>query len=141
MLTDDGRPVARVTIDTRITLRLTLPSPAPRRLVFRAWGTFTSPNTNPRTLCFRVFRIERGSAEGGDPKDQPRATLETPSTGSQMLLSWRNLQYLIGKLADDGPLVSLTIPVSPRLQRILKNYVERGGFTGMILGRKARPAG
>jgi hypothetical protein len=100
VLTDDGRSVARVTIDTRTHLQLRLPAPAPRRLVFRAWGTFASPSTNPRTLCFRVFRFERGSAEDGEPpQGQPHATLETPSTGSQMLLSWRNLQYVIGKLA------------------------------------------
>jgi hypothetical protein len=31
----------------------------------------------------------------------------------------------------DGPLVSLTVPVSPRWRRLLKGYVEWGGFTGM----------
>jgi FkbM family methyltransferase len=46
---------------------------------------------------------------------------------------------VIGKLARDGPLVSLTIPVSPRLQRLLKNYVDHGGLTGMLRGRKAQP--
>jgi len=53
-----------------------------------------------------------------------------------MLVWWRNLQYVIRKLAHGGPLVSLTIPVSPKLQRTLKNYVDRGGFTGMIRGQK-----
>jgi hypothetical protein len=134
VLTDDGRPVARVTIDARTRLRLSIPAPTPRRLILRAHGTFTSANPNPRTLCFRAFRIERddkGSSSG--------VTLETPSTGNRLLRAWRALQYLIGKLAQGGPLVSLTIPVSPRVQRILKTYVSRGGFTGMLAGKKSPP--
>jgi len=31
------------------------------------------------------------------------------------------------------------VPVSPRIQGLLKGYVERGGLTGMILGRKQPP--
>jgi FkbM family methyltransferase len=84
-------------------------------------------------LCFRVFRLERDRAGSPSP-----AAVETPSAGKRVLLSWRSLQYVIGKLADDGPLVSLTVPVSPRLQRILKNYVHRGGFTGMLRGTKRK---
>jgi len=53
-----------------------------------------------------------------------------------MLVLWRSLQYVIRKLANGGPLVSLTIPVSPGLQRTLKNYVDRGGFIGMLRGQK-----
>jgi hypothetical protein len=62
VLTDDGRSVARVTIDTRIRLQLTRPGPPPPRLVFRALGEFASPSKNPRTLCFRVFRLERAAS-------------------------------------------------------------------------------
>lgn len=137
VLTNDGRSAVRVTIETRARLQLTLPSPAPPRLIFHAVETFASPNTNPRTLCFRVFRVEREAEPSEVPPAESRATLETPSTKSRAILSWRNLQYVIGKLADGGPLVSLTVPVSPRLQRMLKGYVERGGFTGMLRGTKA----
>jgi FkbM family methyltransferase len=142
VVTDDGRSVASVTVDSRTRLQLMLLAPPPRRLILRARGTFASPNTNPRTLCFRVFRLERDSAEASELQGESRATLEAPPNGSRMLLWWKNLQYVIGKLAKEGPLVSLTVPVSPRLQRILKNYVERGGFTGMIRGakRKSDPA-
>ena len=139
VLTDDGRSLAHVTIDTRSTLQLTLPSPAPSHLVFRAVGKFASPNTNPRTLCFRVFSLAR-DVESSNTPSTPRAILETPSTSTRMLVWWRNLQYVIRKLANGGPLVSLTIPVSPKLQRTLKNYVERGGFIGMLRGRKGLPA-
>jgi len=139
VLTDDGRSVARVTIETRACLHLTLPSPAPSRLVFRAVGTFASPNANPRTLCFRVFSLAR-DIESSNAPINPQAILETPSRSSRMLVWWRNLQYVIRKLANGGPLVSLTIPVSPKLQRTLKNYVDRGGFIGMLRGRTRLPA-
>jgi len=137
VLTDDGRSVARVTADTRATLHFTVPSPPPTRLLLRSSGTFSSPNVNPRTLCFRVFQIERDpeSVPATGPSDAP-PTLETPSKSSRLLAGWRNLQYVIRKLANGGPLVSLTIPVSPKLQRILQNYVDRGGFTGMLRGQK-----
>lgn len=139
VLTDDGRSLARFTIDTRTTMHLTLPAPPPSRLVFRAQGNFTFASANPRTLCFRVFRVAR-EIESSSAPSTLQATVETPSTRSRALLSWRNLQYLIGKLANSGPLVSLTVPVSPRLQRILKSYVDHGGFTGMLRGAKPQPA-
>lgn len=139
VLTDDGTSVARVTIDARTRLQLTLPAPPPPRLVFRAAGTFASPNTNPRSLCFRVFSLAR-DLESSDAPSTPQAVLEAPSRSSRMLAWWRNLQYLIRKLANGGPLVSLTIPVSPKLRRTLKNYVDRGGFIGMMRGQKRRPA-
>jgi hypothetical protein len=136
VFTDDGRSLARVTMDTRTSLHLTLPAPAPSRLVFRVRGTFASPNANPRALCFRVFRLAR-DPNSSDGPSAAKVTLETPSRSSRMLVWWRNLQYVIRKLANGGPLVSLTIPVSPKLQRTLKNYVERGGFTGMLRGARA----
>ncbi|HEV8415707.1 MAG TPA: FkbM family methyltransferase [Bryobacteraceae bacterium] len=136
VLKDDGTSVARFTIDTRTRLQLTLPAPPPPRLVFRALGKFASPNANPRFLCFRIFSLAR-DLESTDTPSTPQAVLETPSRSSRMLVWWRSLQYVIRKLAHGGPLVSLTIPISPKLQRVLKNYVERGGFTGMLRGTKA----
>ncbi len=135
VLTGDGRSVARVTLETRSTLHLTLPAPPPESLLFRAIGRFASPNANPRTLCFRVFSVAR-EIESKETPGAPQAVLEARSNSSRILASWRNLQYVIRKLANGGPLVSLTIPVSPRLQRTLKNYVERGGFIGMLRGPK-----
>jgi hypothetical protein len=133
IVTDDGSSLAQVTMHARATLHFTVPSPPPSRLLFRASGIFASSNTNPRTLCFRVFRVDLDPEGKGTP--ETRVTLETPSTSSRMLVWWRNLQYVIRKLATGGPLVSLTIPVSPKLQRILMNYVDRGGFTGMLRGK------
>ncbi len=139
ILTDEGRSLARATTESRATLRFTVPSPPPSRLLLRASGSFASTNTNPRTLCFRVFRVEWDPEPIVTPEAAAEVTLETRSTGSRMLFWWRSLQYLIAKLANGGPLVSVTIPVSPKLQRMLQNYVDRGGFTGMLRGRKANP--
>ena len=140
VLTDDGQTVGRVTADTRSTLHLTLPSPLPARLIFRTSGKLTSAGINPRTLCFRVFQVDSDSGNEFAPVSPGAsgAKLEVVPTSRSMLLSWRNLQHVIGKLALEGPLVPLTVPVSPRLQRVLKNYVERGGFTGMLRGVKPR---
>src|SRR4029077_14973333 len=49
---------------------------------------------------------------------------------------WHALMHLINRLAEGGPLVRLTVPVSPGLRRLLKFYVDWGGFTGMV--RNAR---
>jgi hypothetical protein len=40
--------------------------------------------------------------------------------------------HLINRLAEGGPLVRLTVPVSPRLRRLLKFYVDWNGLTGMV---------
>ena len=138
VVTGDGDEMARVTIESRTRLRLSLPSPMPERLWLRASGTFASLNSNPRTLCFRIFGLEWERADENELKNGGglHATVEPIGRTGRILAGWRSLQYLIGKLADGGPLVSITVPVSPRLRRLLRNYVGRGGFTGMILGRQ-----
>ncbi|HSP69549.1 MAG TPA: FkbM family methyltransferase, partial [Bryobacteraceae bacterium] len=129
-----GGDLARVTIESRTRLRLSLPT-LPESLWFRASGTFATVTSNPRTLCFRVFGLEWDTGVGAAP-----VVVEGPPRTEKALTAWRSLQYLIAKLADGGPLVPVTIPVSPRLRRLLKAYVEHRGLTGMILGRKREVA-
>ncbi len=133
--TDDGQILARLTLDGPGRLRLQLPSPMPQRLWFRAVGEFFPVNFNTRTLCFRAFRF---AWERGDPSAAP--ALNQSPRSNRILTLWRSLQYVIGKLADGGPLVPLTVPVSPRLRRILKFYVDRGGLSGMLLHPGRPPA-
>jgi hypothetical protein len=45
--------------------------------------------------------------------------------------AWFALQHLIDRLAKGGRLVRLTVPVSPRMQRRLKMYIDYRGFVGM----------
>jgi len=125
-----GGELARVTIESRTRLRLSLPT-LPESLWFRASGTFATVTSNPRTLCFRVFGLEWDTGGGTAP-----VVVEGPPRTEKVLTAWRSLQYLIAKLADGGPLVPVAIPVSPGLRRLLKAYVDHRGLTGMILGRK-----
>jgi hypothetical protein len=125
--TDDGQVLVRLTLDDRSRLHLQLPSPRPSRLWFRAIGEFFPVNFSTHTLCFRVFRF---SWERGQPSAP--AALKSAPRSNRILALWRSLQYVIAKLANGGPLVSLTVPVSPRIQRLLKLYVDRGGLTGML---------
>jgi len=132
--TDDGTILVGLTLDDRCRLHLQLPSPRPDRLWFRAVGEFFPVNFHTHALCFRAFRI---GWEQGRPSAPP--SLDAASRPSQIFALWRSLQYVIAKLANGGPLVSLTVPVSPRLRRILKSYVDRGGLTGMLLRRRRTP--
>jgi FkbM family methyltransferase len=133
--TDDGQVLARLTLDDRSRLHLQLPSPRPNRLWFRAEGEFFPVNFGTQTLCFRAFRVAWESGQPSVP-----ATLDKAPLSNRILSLWRKFQYVIGKLADGGPLVSLTVPVSPRLRRILRFYVDRGGLTGMLLHPGRPPA-
>jgi FkbM family methyltransferase len=126
--TDSGQVLVRLTLDDRSRLRLQLPSPGPERLWFRAVGEFFPLNFNTNTLVFRAFRF---GWERGQPS-APSGLDHAPRT-NRILALWRSMQYVIGKLADGGPLVSLTVPVSPRLRRILRFYIDRGGLVGMLL--------
>jgi len=129
--TESGQHLARVTIESRTRLRLALPAPMPERIWLRASGAFASVNSNPRTLCFRAFQMFWEAGQSAGP-----TRVEAPPPAENVRGAWRSLQYLIAKLADGGPLVPVTIPVSPRLGRWLKAYVDHRGLTGMILGRK-----
>ena len=131
--TDDGQILARLTLDDRSRLHLRLPSPHPTLLWFRAVGEFFPVNFNTNTLCFRALRLDWESAPPSAP-----TTLDKAPLPNRILALWLKLQYVIGKLADGGPLVSLTIPVSPRLRRLLRFYIDRGGLTGMLLHPFAR---
>ncbi len=131
VVTDQEKTLARVTIEGRSGLHVKLPEPTPQRLFFRALGEFAPVNYNPRALCFRAFRLawERESFS------TPPVSVDRSIRLNRMGNAWRSLQYVIAKLANNGPLVSLTVPVSPRLRRILKFYVDHGGFMGILLRR------
>ncbi|HEY2846047.1 MAG TPA: FkbM family methyltransferase [Bryobacteraceae bacterium] len=132
VLDDAGHSLAKVAVESRTRLRLSLPSPLPERVWLQASGTFSQFGSNPRTLCFRVFGLRWESGSEDAPASVSASRVRTGGIGA----AWRSLQYLLAKLAHGGPLVPVTIPVSPRMQRYLKTYVGRGGLTGMILGRK-----
>ncbi|HMD48416.1 MAG TPA: hypothetical protein VKG79_04935, partial [Bryobacteraceae bacterium] len=119
--------LARVEIGRRSRLRLPLPSPLPRRLWFRVHQGGLPADHDPRVLNFRAFRIEweRGAGGGG-------ASLQPVGGRNFIAAAWFALQHLIDRLAKGGRLVRITVPVSPRMQRRLKMYIEYRGFVGML---------
>jgi hypothetical protein len=58
--------------------------------------------------------------------------------GSKLIAAWNALQHVINKLAHGGPLVPLTVPVSPSLRRTLKAYLEWGGVVGLVVNAVPR---
>ena len=101
---------------------------------FRANTLGASAELDLRPLCFRVFRMDweqrlpKGIAAGS-----LQATVRPTGVGSQLIAAWNALQHVINKLAHGGPLVPLTVPVSPRLRRTLKAYLEWGGVVGLVV--------
>lgn len=138
VLTEDGISIGRGTMGARSRMTITLPAPSPRRLILRASGTYTSTTSDPRSLCYRVFRVERDLLKTHGGATESSMTLKRTSRTGRIQVLWGQLQYVIRKLAEGGPLVPLTVPVSPRLQRVLKTYVDHGGFTEMLFNSKSR---
>ena len=131
-LTDSGEPLARILIDRRSEWRIPLSHPVPDRLWLQARCRGSCIGTDPRVLSLRAFRVdwERGgetAAGGGMRRDGPKPVWRLRRIAGM----WAALQWLIEKLAREGPLVKVTVPVSPYLAALLRAYVDRGGFTGM----------
>jgi len=119
--------LAHVEVARRSRLRLPLSSPLPGRIWFRVHQGGLPADHDPRVLNFRAFRIEweRGTSGGG-------ASLQSVGGRNVIAAGWFALQHLIDRLAKGGRLVRLTVPVSPRMQRRLKMYIEYHGFVGML---------
>jgi hypothetical protein len=127
----DDRLLGRVRIDHRSELRVPLNVPLAARLALRHVGPTVIVAEDPRTLCLRLFRIRYemshrdGSAGAGPP------SVRAIRRFAWLKSRWAALQYVITKLAKEGPLVKLTVPVSPRFGRWLKVYVDACGLTGL----------
>jgi len=129
ILGDGGETLGRVTVDRRSRLRLPLTSPLPKQLRFEVHKGGLPAERDPRILNFRVFQM-------GWERTQPRRGARAPSVlpvrrMNRVAELWFALQHVIDRLAKGGRLVPLMVPVSPRLRRMLKFYVEWRGFAGM----------
>jgi hypothetical protein len=127
---DDFEVLAHVTVDRRSRFRLPLSTRVPARMWFRVHHGGVPTDRDPRILNFRAFRfdwerrVESRSGSGA-------ATLRPIGRRNLVAASWFALQHVIDRLAKGGRLVRLTVPVSPRMRRMLKSYVEWRGFAGM----------
>ena len=119
--------LARVSVDRRSRLRLPLTPPFPDVLTFRVHGGGLPTSRDPRVLNFRVFRLEWIHGAAGGP-----ASLRPIRSRGRIAALWFAVQHVIDRLAKGGRLVDLTVPVAPRVRRVLKQYVEFRGFVGML---------
>jgi hypothetical protein len=127
--------LARVTVARRSRLRLPFAPPLPARLLFRVHGAGVPTSRDPRVLNFRVFRLEWERLRKG--RGAGRASLRPIRRTNRVMGAWLALQHVVDRLAKGGRLVTLTVPVEPRLRRLLKQYIEFNGFVG--LARHALP--
>jgi len=127
VISESYEVLAHVTVDRRSRLRLPLSAPFPSRLWFRVHGGGFPTDRDPRIMNFRAFRFdwERKPRRGDSPSLKPLGRR------SLVVTLWFALQHVIDRLAKGGRLVQITVPVSPRLRRSLKSYVEWRGFAGM----------
>jgi hypothetical protein len=126
---DDFEVLAHVTVDRRSRLRLPLSTRVPSRLWFRVHQGGVPTDRDPRILNFRAFRFEWERVESAHRSES--ASLRPIGKRNLAVTSWFAFQHVIDRLAKGGRLVQLTVPVSPRMRRKLKSYVEWRGFAGM----------
>lgn len=130
VVAEDFQVLAHVTVDRRSRLRLPIAGPVPARLWFRVHQAGLPTDRDPRIMNFRAFRVEWERGSRSRPGSEA-ATLRPIGKRNLVVAGWLALQHVIDRLAKGGRLVRLTVPVSPRMRRILKSYVEWRGFAGM----------
>jgi hypothetical protein len=126
---DDFEVLAHVTVDRRSRLRLPLSARVPSRLWFRVHQGGVPTDRDPRILNFRAFRLEWERVASAHRSEG--ASLRPIGKRNLAVTSWFAFQHVVDRLAKGGRLVQLTVPVSPRMRRTLKSYVEWRGFAGM----------
>lgn len=89
---------------------------------------------DPRILNLRAFRCA-WSAPGERAASQPASATRLPL---RRISAWMKLMLLITRLAQEDSPLSLTIPVSPQVQRLAAFYLEVGGLTGLLRGGVGR---
>jgi hypothetical protein len=130
VISESYEVLAHVTVDRRSRLRLPLAAPLPGRLWFHVHGGGLPTDRDPRIMNFRAFRFDwerRSNARRG----AGAASLKPLGRRNLVVRLWFAMQHVIDRLAKGGRLVRLTVPVSPRLRRLLKSYIEWRGFAGM----------
>jgi len=113
-------PVCQI-LGRRRRLRLRFTAACPKRLLLRTTDTGVRVCGDPRPLNFRVFHVgwKRGRmAERGGASLE--AMLEPVSWTLQAARIRQAFMHLMRKFAEAGPLVPITVPVSPSVRRFLK---------------------
>ena len=125
ILGEDYQVLVHASIDRRSRLRLPIANPSARRLWFRVHHGGIPTDRDPRIMNFRAFRFDWDRSVNGS------ASVKPLGKRNLVVTLWFSMQHVIDRLAKGGRLVRLTVPVSPRMRRMLKSYVEWRGFAGM----------
>jgi hypothetical protein len=88
---------------------------------------------NVREGTFPLSADDRQALSGSNTASQPTSRLRKVPVAL-----WRGLQGVIDRMAEDSPVVTVTLPVPVPLKRAARFYVEWGGLTGMLRNRPLR---
>jgi hypothetical protein len=139
-------------VERRTVIRLYLLhfKDAPRIVRLRVSGGGDPVEHDPRILNCRVLSCDLEGTHEAGTGSMPRPASAVPQRvgiSKHAAILWHRLQALILRVAESGPLMTITVPVSPAARRAAVFYVVRGGLTGMLLnvigriiGKTFRPA-
>jgi hypothetical protein len=145
---DGAEPILDVMVERRTVVRVHLLhfTTATRTLRLRVLGGGDPVGHDPRILNCRVLSCVLEGAQEMSRVSKPQqasavATTQRAGIGRHLVTLWSRIQALIRKVAESGPLMTITIPVSPAARRAAAFYVVRGGLTGLLrnaMGRLTR---
>ncbi len=112
---------------------------AARILRLRISGGGDPVSHDPRILNCRVFSCHLDDSSGEaiqfSAAPEPAATVaktKSIAVRKQAFVLWERFQALIRRIAESGPLMTITVPVSLKSRRAAAFYVVHGGLTGML---------
>jgi hypothetical protein len=136
-IADDER-LGTIAAESRSRVRLSLGQRRVSKITLRVLRHGTPLPSDSRVLSFRAAAFEWQAEFGNKALHVQAASVGGLRAGVNL---WHLGQHVIARLAHDGPLVTFMVPVSPRLQRILRYYVRNRGITGMVRSAVARLTG
>jgi hypothetical protein len=114
----EGEFVARLQVQRRSRIRLRAAWNGVKRVEILFHGNAVPISRDPRTLIFRVLRVEW--EHSGGSAAAPEATVHPISAMRRLAVLREGLRTLVARLAYSGPVVDVTVPVSPSMQRVFK---------------------
>lgn len=135
----DGASIGRFQISRRCRLQVRRQWAAGSALMFRVHGKLVPAGRDPRILPFRLLGTKWQT--GNAPAPAPSASVQPLPFLHRVAVVARNLNQLIARLAHEGPLVELTVMVSPGLQRILRAYSDRVSLGDSAAKPESRQSG
>lgn len=129
LIDEDGRVLATTSLNGRRNWQVDVPpaSRSPRILSLRSVGGGRLSGQDPRNVSFRVFWC---GWEGTRPQETTAAFFKR-GVGRKCVLLWRKLQNVVSKVANEGPMVTFTVLIPAKVQRLARLYFDWGGIAGL----------